>query len=96
MATFVLMTKLAPEVQRQMKDRQEIGKQFLATVSKKCPGVRWIAHYALLGPYAVYVQTIPENCTYPYIVFYPDLHCPVSQLPQFSPKYPSDEVIASS
>jgi uncharacterized protein with GYD domain len=51
MATFVLMTKLAPEVQRQMKDRQEIGKQFLATVSKKCPGVRWIAHYALLGPY---------------------------------------------
>ena len=51
MATFVLMTKLAPEVQRQMKDRQEMGKQFLATVSKKCPGVRWIAHYALLGPY---------------------------------------------
>lgn len=51
MATFVLMTKLAPELQRQMKDRQEMGKQFLATVSKKCPGVKWIAHYALLGPY---------------------------------------------
>jgi uncharacterized protein with GYD domain len=51
MATFVLMTKLAPELQRQMKDRQEMGKQFLATVSRKCPGVKWIAHYALLGPY---------------------------------------------
>ena len=51
MATFVLMTKLSPDLQKQMKDREEMGKQFLALVSKKCPSVRWIGHYALLGPY---------------------------------------------
>ena len=51
MATFVLMTKLAPDLQKQMKDREGMGKQFLALVAKKCPSVRWVAHYALLGPY---------------------------------------------
>ena len=51
MSTYVLMTKLAPELQRQMKDREEMGRQFLALVGQKCPQVRWIAHYALLGPY---------------------------------------------
>jgi len=51
MPTFVLMTKLSPEVNRELRQREKIGKEWLQRVAEKCPGVRWIAHYALLGPY---------------------------------------------
>jgi uncharacterized protein with GYD domain len=51
MRTFILMTKLSPEVTRQVKDRAKIGRAWLAHVKKKCPGVKFKAHYALLGPY---------------------------------------------
>ena len=49
MKTFVLMTKLAPDVSRQMKDRAKIGRAWLDHVKDKCPEVKFIAHYALLG-----------------------------------------------
>lgn len=51
MGTYVLMTKLTPEVTKDIKHRERIGKRWMKTVSEKCPEVRWIAHYALLGPY---------------------------------------------
>ncbi len=51
MATFILMTKLSPEVTRDVNHRAEIGRQWKAAVDQKCPGVKWVAHYALLGPY---------------------------------------------
>ena len=51
MKTFVLMTKLAPEISRQMKDRGQIGRNWLDEVKEKCPEVKFIAHYALLGSY---------------------------------------------
>ena len=51
MATFILMTKLSTEVQREVHHRAEIGKRWKSMVDEKCPGVKWIAHYALLGPY---------------------------------------------
>ncbi|RMG64558.1 MAG: GYD domain-containing protein [Calditrichaeota bacterium] len=51
MPTFVLMTKLAPEAARQMRARAELGRDWLDQVKKKCPQVRFLAHYALLGPY---------------------------------------------
>ncbi len=51
MATFVLMTKLAPEVTKKMKDRATIGKKWMDAVKKRCPAVHFISHYALLGPY---------------------------------------------
>ncbi len=49
MQTFILMTKLSPEVSRQMKDRAKIGRAWLDRVKDKCPEVKFIAHYALLG-----------------------------------------------
>ena len=49
MKTFILMTKLAPDVARQMKDRAKIGRVWLDHVREKCPEVKFIAHYALLG-----------------------------------------------
>ena len=64
MPTFVLMTKLSPEVMSHPKGREATGKQWLATVSKLCPGVRWIAHYALLGRYDFMdIYEAPDNET---------------------------------
>jgi len=51
MATFVLMTKLSPEISRQMKSRAKLGRAWLDQVKKKCPEVSFLAHYALLGQY---------------------------------------------
>jgi uncharacterized protein with GYD domain len=49
MKTFILMTKLSPEVTKQMKDRAKIGRAWLDHVREKCPEVKFVAHYALLG-----------------------------------------------
>jgi len=51
MATYVLMTKLTPEVTKNLKNREQIGKRWIQNVNEKCPEVKWVAHYALLGPY---------------------------------------------
>ena len=51
MQTYVLMTKLAPDVAARMKERAEIGSAWLDEVHKKCPEVKFIAHYGLLGTF---------------------------------------------
>jgi len=51
MKTFVLMTKLAPDMAAKMKQRAAIGSAWLDEVHKKCPEVKFIAHYGLLGTY---------------------------------------------
>lgn len=51
MPTYILMTKLSPEVSKRMKERAAIGKEWMERVKEKCPGVKFIAHYALLGSY---------------------------------------------
>ena len=64
MPTFVLMTKLSPDITRQMKDRKSLGRAWLDQVKAKCPGVKFIAHYGLLGPYDfvdIYEAPDPET-----------------------------------
>lgn len=51
MKTYVMLTKLSPESSKQMKDRAKLGRQWLDQVKNKCPEVKFIAHYALLGNY---------------------------------------------
>lgn len=51
MQTYVLLTKLSPDVTRQMKDRAKIGRSWMDMVKEKCPEVKFINHYALLGQY---------------------------------------------
>ena len=48
MATYVLMTKLTSH---ELKDRRDAGKKWKSKIDQLCPGITWIAHYALLGPY---------------------------------------------
>jgi uncharacterized protein with GYD domain len=51
MQTFILLTKLSPDLLMKMKDRAELGRTWLDQVRKKCPEVKFLAHYALLGQY---------------------------------------------
>jgi len=51
MQTFILMTKLSPEQSKQVKERAKLGRAWLGQVREKCPEVKFVAHYALLGPY---------------------------------------------
>ena len=51
MGLYVLMTKLTPEIQADLKKREAIGKEWKKKVDKLCPDVKWVAHYSLLGPY---------------------------------------------
>ena len=51
MQTYILLTKLSPDLTRQMKDRARIGKSWIDQVKEKCPEVKFISHYALLGQY---------------------------------------------
>ena len=51
MSTYILLTKLTPEVMKDLKDRQKIGRRWMNAVAKACPEVTWVAHYALLAPY---------------------------------------------
>ena len=51
MPSYVLMTKLTPEVSGDLKKREAIGKEWKKKVDEICPTVKWLAHYALLGPY---------------------------------------------
>ena len=51
MATYVLMTKMGPEIYKDMGQREQIGQAWKRAIASKCPEVKFQSHYALLGPY---------------------------------------------
>ncbi len=51
MQTFILLTKLTPELTQCLKDRSTIGGNWLELVREKCPEIKFVSHYALLGQY---------------------------------------------
>lgn len=51
MATYILMTRLGPEVAANVRSRKKRGQEWKKAVAQRCPGVKWVAHYALLGRY---------------------------------------------
>ena len=66
MPTYVLMTKLSPELLGDPSRRREIGREWKRAVDRLCPEVTWVAHYALLGPYDfmdIYEAPTPEVAT---------------------------------
>jgi uncharacterized protein with GYD domain len=61
MATYVLMTKLTVST---LKERRATGHEWKKKVSQLCPEVRWVAHYALLGPFDFMdIYTAPDDQT---------------------------------
>jgi uncharacterized protein with GYD domain len=51
MPTYVLLTKLSPDLSVKMKDRAKLGRAWLDQVRETCPEVKFLAHYALLGQF---------------------------------------------
>jgi uncharacterized protein with GYD domain len=51
MSTFILMSKLTPELTRDLSRRHKVGQEWKREIEEKCPGVKWLGHYMLLGPY---------------------------------------------
>ncbi|MEN8122269.1 MAG: GYD domain-containing protein [Bacteroidota bacterium] len=51
MQTFILLTKLSPDLASRMNNREQIGKSWLMKVKDKCPDVKFISHFAILGQY---------------------------------------------
>ncbi len=64
MPTYVLMTKLSPAVLTDPRGRKTVGKEWKKLVDRTCPGVRWVAHYALLGRYDFMdIYEAPDDAT---------------------------------
>ena len=51
MPTYVLMTKLGPDAMHDPRGRKAVGRAWIEKVRDLCPDVKWISHYAILGPY---------------------------------------------
>ena len=51
MPVFVLMTRLAPESMHDAPGRRAMGNERIKKVHAAGPEVKWLGHYALLGPY---------------------------------------------
>jgi uncharacterized protein with GYD domain len=51
MQTYILMTKLSPDIAKKVGDREQLGRAWMQQVKEKCPEVKFKDHYALLGRY---------------------------------------------
>ncbi len=51
MVTYVMLTKLSPEALTRPESVEELNRQVEDRIKTACPTVKWIANYAVLGPY---------------------------------------------
>lgn len=49
MPIYILATKLQSPIL--VEKRKETGEKWLKMVKERIPNIKWIAHYAILGPY---------------------------------------------
>ena len=64
MQTYILFTKLSTGLSCEMKNRERQGRKWLEQVKAKCPEVRFLSHYAILGEYDfidIYEAPDPET-----------------------------------
>ena len=64
MQTYILFTKLSTDLSYEMKNRERQGRNWLEQVKSKCPEVKFLAHYAILGEYDfidIYEAPDPET-----------------------------------
>ena len=50
MGTYVMLTRLSSEALKQPQSVTELNKRVENRIKKECPGVKWLANYAVLGP----------------------------------------------
>lgn len=64
MSTFVMLTRVAPEVARTPQMLETLEHKVAEHIRTDCPEVKWIANYAVLGPYDYLdVFTAPDVAT---------------------------------
>ena len=64
MPVFVLMSKLAPDSMHDAHGRKAVGREWMQKVKTACPEVKWIGHYAILGPYDYMdIYEAPDSAT---------------------------------
>jgi uncharacterized protein with GYD domain len=51
MPTFVLLTRLSPEVVRTPAMLETLERETMQRIRAECPEVEWINNYAVFGPY---------------------------------------------
>jgi uncharacterized protein with GYD domain len=51
MPTYVLLTRLTPETVRAPRELRRLEKAVSEAIRRECPEVKWVANYAILGPY---------------------------------------------
>jgi uncharacterized protein with GYD domain len=51
MPTFILMTRLGQNAMTDAQGRRDTGRAWLEKVKTLVPGVRFVGHYAVFGPY---------------------------------------------
>jgi uncharacterized protein with GYD domain len=53
MATYVILSKLAPDAMLDPKDLRELAEVVAQKIKDECPNVRWRDSYAVMGRYDV-------------------------------------------
>jgi uncharacterized protein with GYD domain len=51
MMTFAMLTRLSPDALRDPGTIGSLAKRVIAETERRCPHTRWVANYAVLGPY---------------------------------------------
>jgi uncharacterized protein with GYD domain len=51
MPIYTLLTKLSPETLKHLDSKKEMGRAWYVKIKEACPGVKWLHHFALLGPF---------------------------------------------
>jgi uncharacterized protein with GYD domain len=51
MPIYILMTQLGPDAMKDPRGRRAVGRAWIKKVKELSPKVRFLAHYAILGPY---------------------------------------------
>lgn len=49
MATFILLTRVAPDALRSPRSLEEVEKRVMERIRTQCPEVEWINNYAVMG-----------------------------------------------
>jgi len=51
MPTYIMMTRITPEAVTDPKYVEKLERKVVDKITKKCPEVKWIGSYSVLGPY---------------------------------------------
>ncbi len=50
MTTYAMLTRLSPEALTPQTTVADLNRKVQQQVKQECPGVKWLANYAVLGP----------------------------------------------